>query len=218
MPKAISPLSLKALACVKGERALFKSLSCEIEPGTLVRIAGANGTGKTSLLRLVAGLSQPAAGNIFWMGQERSADLSAYLAQVLFVGHASAIKDELTPVENILASCSIQGEVVTPIAVQEVLTQLGLGERLTLESSLLSAGQRRRIALARLWLTQRGLWLLDEPFNALDTRAVQLLANRISSHVQEGGICLYTTHQSIPIHAPVSIELSLDPVQLATEH
>jgi len=210
MPKTTDLLQLNKLACVKGERVLFAGLSYEIPAGSLVRVTGANGAGKTSLLRIVAGLSEPAAGDIVWDGKNNRQERQAFLQDLLYLGHASAIKDALLPAENLIASCALQGEVFSTSAVKGVLQELGLGERLEVESLSLSAGQRRRIALARLWLTQRPLWLLDEPFNALDARAVEQLSKKISDHLKLGGICLYTTHQPVDIVADQQLSIPLD--------
>jgi len=210
MPKATDLLQLNKLACVKGERLLFSGLSCEIPSGSLVRVTGANGAGKTSLLRIIAGLSEPAAGDIVWNGKNSREARQEFLQDVLYLGHASAIKDALFPAENLMASCALQGEVFSTSAVKGVLQELGLGERLQVESLSLSAGQRRRIALARLWLTQRSLWLLDEPFNALDSRAIEQLSKRISDHLKVGGVCLYTTHQPVDIFADQQLSIPLD--------
>jgi heme exporter protein A len=222
MLKATDLLQLNNLACVKGERLLFSRLSFEIPAGSLVRVIGANGTGKTSLLRIMAGLSEPAAGEIVWNSQHTRLSRSEFLQDILYIGHGSAIKDELLPAENLMANCTIQGEAFSEPEVHAVLEELGLGERLDVESLSLSAGQRRRIALARLWLTHRPLWLLDEPFNALDAKSVEQLCLQISLHVREGGICLYTTHQSVDIASDRQLTLPLDafcqPAKAQSEH
>jgi heme exporter protein A len=210
MPKGTDLLQLNKLACVKGERLLFSGLSCEIPSGSLVRVTGANGAGKTSLLRMIAGLSEPAAGEIVWKSQNTRLSRSEFLQDILYLGHASAIKDELLPAENLMANCTIQGEAFSAPEVHAVLEELGMGERLDVESLSLSAGQRRRIALARVWLTHRPLWLLDEPFNALDVKSVEQLCLQISYHVGEGGICLYTTHQPVDIVSNRQLTIPLD--------
>ena len=202
-------LELQGLACVRGERRLFSGVSAQFAPGTLVRIGGDNGTGKTSLLRLVAGLSEPAVGKVLWRGKDSRQERDEFQAQLVFLGHASGIKDELDPVENLLASCALSGEPVAESAARSALRDMGLGERLDLEAKVLSAGQRRRVALARLLVTRKPLWLLDEPFNALDVRAVERLAATISLHLAADGICVYTTHQPVTISAPHSAELVL---------
>jgi heme exporter protein A len=163
------------------------------------------------LLRMLAGLSEPAKGTLIWRGLDSRIERSAFVQDLLYLGHASAIKDELLPVENVMASCVLQGEECSESQVRAVLNQLGLGDRLEVESLSLSAGQRRKIALARLWLTHRPIWLLDEPFNALDGLAVRQLSQRISDHVQAQGICLFTTHQLVEIKAERYLTLALDP-------
>lgn len=202
-------LELRGLACVRGERKLFSGVSAAVGPGTVVRVRGDNGTGKTSLLRMVAGLSDPAAGQIHWDGADSRKEREAFQRDLVYLGHASAIKDELDPVENLLASSALADEALNAAEAAQALSAIGLAERLTLECKVLSAGQRRRVALARLLLTRKRLWLLDEPFNALDPRAVQLLAETMARHLSGGGICLYTTHQAVEIQAPVLDEILL---------
>lgn len=202
-------LELKSLACVRGERRLFSGISAHYAPGTLVRVCGDNGTGKTSLLRMVAGLSEPAAGQILWQGQDSQRERAAFQRDLVYLGHASGIKDELDPVENLMASSALAAEAIAIEPARQALGEMGLGERLALECKVLSAGQRRRVALARLLVTRKPLWLLDEPFNALDPQAVGRLADTVGRHLAAGGLCLYTTHQPVPISAARSVELRL---------
>ncbi len=202
-------LELKGLACVRGERRLFGGISASFAGGTLVRVCGDNGTGKTSLLRLVAGLSDPDAGQVLWAGADSRRERSAFQHDLVYLGHASGIKDELDPVENLMASSALAAEPITREQAQQALRDIGLGERLALECKVLSAGQRRRVALARLLVTRKPLWLLDEPFNALDPLAVERLALTVGQHLTAGGICLYTTHQAVPIAGHQGIELRL---------
>jgi heme exporter protein A len=202
-------LELRGLACVRGERRLFSAVSVTVSAGTVMRVAGDNGSGKTSLLRLVAGLSDPAAGQVLWAGADTRREREAFQRDLVYLGHASGIKDELDAVENLMANCALTDEAVTVAQAQAALGAMGLGERLLLECKVLSAGQRRRVALARLLVTRKRLWLLDEPFSALDPRAVELLAGAVATHLQGGGICLYTTHQPVEIAAPRSEQLML---------
>lgn len=202
-------LELRRVACMRGERPLFTGLSATIEAGHLVRVCGDNGAGKTSLLRLVAGLSEPAAGHILWRGEDSRVERVAFQQELVYLGHASGIKDELDAVENVLAASALADEFLRAPAARSALTAMGLGERLDLECKVLSAGQRRRVALARLLLTRKKLWLLDEPFNALDVRAVGMLVEAITRHLADGGLCLYTTHQAIAFPGVRHSDLSL---------
>jgi heme exporter protein A len=202
-------LELRGLACVRGERRLFSGITASVAPGTIVRVCGDNGSGKTSLLRLVAGLSDPAAGQVLWRGADSRREREAFQQELVYLGHASGIKDELDPVENLLAASSLAAEPISAQQARLALVEMGLGERLSLECKVLSAGQRRRVALARLLVTRKALWLLDEPFNALDVKAVDRLASTVAGHLAGGGICLYTTHQPVAIPATLASELTL---------
>lgn len=194
---------------MRGERRLFAGISARWEPGALVRVCGDNGTGKTSLLRLVAGLSDPDAGQVRWNGQDSRRERAVFQRDLVYLGHAAGIKDELDPLENLKACAALAGEPADDATARQALTAVGLGERLQLECKVLSAGQRRRVALARLSLTRKPLWLLDEPFSALDPLAVERLCRTIEAHLERGGICLYTTHQPVPMAAADSTELQL---------
>ncbi len=202
-------LELRNLACVRGERRLFAGVSQAIPVGQLVRVRGDNGAGKTSLLRLVAGLSEPAMGQVLWQGSDSRQVREPFQRALVYLGHASGIKDELDAVENLRAACALAGEPVADGAAVDALSAMGLGGRLQLECKVLSAGQRRRVALARLLLTRKPLWLLDEPFNALDPQAVAQLAAAVGRHLEAGGICVYTTHQPVEIAADNAAELTL---------
>ncbi len=206
---ADTTLELRGLACVRGERRLFAGLQATVVGGELVRVRGDNGAGKTSLLRLIAGLAEPALGQVLWAGEDSRRVREPFQRALVYLGHASGIKDELDPVENLLAASALADEGLSREAACDALRAMGLGERLALECKVLSAGQRRRVALARLLLTRRRLWLLDEPFNALDPQAVQHLAGAIGRHLAAGGICLYTTHQAVDIPADKARDLFL---------
>ena len=202
-------LELRGLACVRGERRLFSEVSTTVGAGTLMRVCGDNGSGKTSLLRLIAGLSEPAAGQVLWRGNDSRRERETFQSELVYLGHASGIKDELNAEENLMATCELADAAVSRPRVRAALSAMGLGDRLELECKVLSAGQRRRVALARLLVTARKLWLLDEPFSALDPRAVDQLAQAIGAHLAAGGVCLYTTHQPVDIPAAQPVQLQL---------
>jgi heme exporter protein A len=196
-------LSLRALACERGERCLFSAINCELAAHTLLEVRGANGSGKTSLLRMLCGLLNPAAGSIQWQGTEIHALGEHYRAQLAYLGHASGVKDELTAVENLRFSASLASIPADTASAAAALAWLGLEGHANQLCKTLSQGQRRRVALARLRLSAaRPLWILDEPFTALDARAVQLTQSLIESHLEQGGIVVLTTHQDVALKAP----------------
>lgn len=189
-------LEAKNLACLRGERLLFRGLDLHLQAGDLLRIAGANGMGKTSLLRLLAGLAEPAAGQVCWQGQALRHAREAFNAAQLYLGHAPALNELLSSLENLLFACAAAGLSATTGEAEAALRAQGLARQLGLPCKLLSQGQRRRAALARLALARsRSLWLLDEPFAALDVAAVAALAAQIDAHCAAGGIVVFTSHQ-----------------------
>lgn len=196
-------LEANDISCSRGNRNLFRHLSFRVEEGTALRIHGANGAGKTSLLRMIAGLSPTDQGRIAWFGRALSDIGDDYSRQLAFVGHANALKAYLSPCENLRATLAIQGAPVAETAVRGVLDAEGLGHVTDIPVQRLSAGQQRRVALARIaFLQARKLWILDEPFSSLDEAAAQRFSARLSGHAGQGGLVVYTTHQNIPIDAP----------------
>ena len=202
-PTAAALLELRNVTCVRGERALFSHLQCQLSAGQLLRVRGVNGAGKTSLLRMVCGLLPAAEGQVLWRG-ERIADLGGQFGrELVYLGHAAALKDDLTGTENLQTACLLGGLVVTQVQAREALTQAGLPGRWRVPARQLSQGQRRRVALARLLLCREmPLWVLDEPFNALDTAATDWLCGVISGHLDGGGLAVLTSHQDVALDAP----------------
>jgi heme exporter protein A len=198
------------LRCVRGERTLFENLSFTLKGGELLRIGGPNGSGKTSLLRIACGLLEPDQGEVRWEGRDVRRLKEEFWAQLLYLGHANALKDDLTAAENLGIACTLAGIVVDGRQVAEALARLGLAGRENLPARVLSQGQRRRVALARLALgEQAALWVLDEPFTALDTGAIGSVQDLIAGHVSRGGGVLYTTHHEASIGAAVSRRIDL---------
>jgi heme exporter protein A len=187
------------LSCSKGERILFSGVQAELKPGEILHVRGENGVGKTSLLRMVVGLSTPAAGDILWNDVPISRCRESYLENLLFLGHHSALKADLTATENLRFSSSIDGMALTEGAVTAVLGQFGLKGREQFPIEWLSAGQKRRVLLARLSLRSAKLWVLDEPFNALDINATEFLLQMIADHLAADGMVLMTSHQSLAL-------------------
>ena len=198
---SLNPSSLRAnaLTCVRGERTLFTGLDFEVFAGQWLHVRGENGIGKTSLLRLLSGLTKPAAGEIFWNEQLISADPSEYHRNLLFLGHRDSLKEDLTALENLSIATALDGIAVTEDEILLALHRFGLRGREDLPVNCLSAGQKRRVLLARLLLRQAKLWILDEPFNALDVRAVEMLSELILEHIASGGMAIMTSHQEIPM-------------------
>jgi heme exporter protein A len=206
-------LQAHQLACVRGDRPLFRDLNLTLEPGHALHLAGANGSGKTSLLRLLCGLSAPAEGEVRWNGESIRSLREDFYRNQIYIGHAPAVKDDLSAMENLLTSATVAGLDVSPEQAREALHGIGLGGREDLPTKVLSQGQRRRVALSRLLLGARvPLWVLDEPFTALDKRAGAKLCQVIEAHVEAGGMVIYTTHQEVEFEAQKARRLDLDQV------
>lgn len=197
------------LECVRGERRLFKGLGFRLEAGQLLYLQGKNGAGKTSLLRMLIGLLPPAHGEIRWQGEAISRLADEFRADLCYLGHHNAIKEELTPLENLMAAARLAEEEISEDEAIDALEQVGLAGREDLACKYLSQGQKRRVALARLVKEKRRLWVLDEPFVALDVAAVAWLAGIIGAHLQRGGLAVMTTHQPVDIPAGAVKELRL---------
>ena len=189
-----------ALSGSRGERLLFSDVSVTVKPGTLLAVLGANGSGKTSFLRMLCGLLLPDGGAILWQGKDIRQLKELYTAQLTYIGHLNGIKDELTPVENLKVSACLAGDESSGAIVQKALEAVGLEQSVhRLPTRVLSQGQKRRVALARLWLSTRPLWLLDEPFASLDAVAISYLTQRLQSHLSNGGMVVVATHQEIAL-------------------
>lgn len=198
------------LACSRGDRHLFTDVNFEIEDGDALRIAGTNGSGKTSLLRLLCGLTSPAAGEVRWNGQNVRHAREEFCSELIYLGHANGVKDDLAAWENLQVNATLSGHAISSEQAWHALDLLGLDEVGHLPTRALSQGQRKRVALARLWLDQTPrLWILDEPFTALDRDAVGELCRRLESHLAAGGMVVFTTHQEIALGAGRMLQLDL---------
>lgn len=199
-PIAPALLELCDVTCERGGRALFSQLQCRLAAGQLLRVRGVNGAGKTSLLRLVCGLLPAAEGQVLWRG-ERITDLGGQFGrELVYLGHAAALKDDLTATENLQTACLLGGMAVTQAQARDALAGAGLPTRWRVPARQLSQGQRRRVALARLLLCRQvPLWVLDEPFNALDATATDWLCSVISRHLDAGGLVVLTSHQDVAL-------------------
>jgi heme exporter protein A len=192
-------LTATGLSCVRGERRLFAGLDLAVGPGEWLHVQGENGAGKTSLLRILSSLSPPADGQIFWRGEPIRELAEDYRREMLFLGHHGAVKEELTPFENLLLAAQLDGAPLAETEALRTLARFGLRGREDLAVRFLSAGQKRRVLLARLAVRKATLWILDEPFTALDVKAVDMLSALIEEHLAGGGMAILTSHQSMPL-------------------
>lgn len=202
-------LAVERLACIRGERQLFHDLSFRLAPGEALLLRGPNGSGKSSLLRLLAGFLPPASGRVLWDSEPVGTDPEAHRARVHYLGHQDAVKLQLTPEDNLVFWARLLGIDVRQamtLAVQ-ALEAAGLERQRRLPARYLSAGQKRRLALARLLLARVPLWLLDEPTNALDSSAVDWLGGMLQAHRDKGGIVLLASHVAVPLPDARSLEL-----------
>ncbi|BAU58282.1 ABC transporter [Halorhodospira halochloris] len=201
-------LQAEALACRRGDQNLFRNVDIDITTGDLLFVRGRNGSGKTTLLRALCGLTEPAAGAVYWHGQNIRHLDENLRRDILYLGHRDAVKDELSPLENLAIHLGIRGEHADLDTQLDALEQAGLGGREDIPVRYLSQGQRRRSALARLLISPCWLWILDEPLTALDKRAVAWLFERIADHLNRGGMVITTSHQSIDgLPEPLTLDL-----------
>ena len=200
-------LETTALSCERGGLRLFAGLSFALGPGALLRVRGANGSGKTTLLRTLAGLTRPSAGAVRWRGNAIDDD---YRGEMLFLGHAPAVKDDLTVAENLVYALRIGGVAPSGAQCEHALETLGIVRLAALPARVLSQGQRRRAALARLALSaQVPLWLLDEPFTALDAAGIAAVSELCAGHLARGGLLVLTSHQDVDIVAQATLSIEL---------
>ncbi|MDN3524034.1 cytochrome c biogenesis heme-transporting ATPase CcmA [Halomonas sabkhae] len=196
-------LQARNLACERDGRWLFGALDLEIQGGDILRVEGANGSGKTTLLKILSAQSLDYQGSLLWRGEPLRRVRRDFLSHLLYIGHASALKPALSALENLAWHAALAGQPSTEAERVAALATLGLSGFEDLPVGQLSAGQQRRVALARLVLVRRWLWMLDEPFTALDRDGIQALEALLSSHVRQGGSVVLTTHQPLRVEVPV---------------
>jgi heme exporter protein A len=192
-------LDVADLACIRGDRQLFSQLSFSVAPETLLHVRGRNGSGKTTLLRALCGLLRADAGEIRWHGESIRDLAEDYHRDLLYFGHVNGIKADLTGLENLRIAATLDQDPVGDAAITAALDRIGLGGFEDLPTRMLSQGQKKRVALARLILSKAPLWILDEPFTALDVDAVDLLQALIAEQVAGGGTVVLTTHQEVEL-------------------
>jgi len=197
LKKPLLVLEARGLACIRGERLLFQNLNLKISAGECLHIRGENGVGKTSLLRLLTGLSKPESGEVFWNGAVTSKEPAHYHRELLFLGHRDALKEDLTALENLRLYAALDTIKLSEDKALAALWRFGLRGREHLPVNCLSAGQKRRVLMARMLTRQAKLWILDEPFNALDVHAMGALQGLIAEHLEQGGLVILTSHQEI---------------------
>jgi heme exporter protein A len=205
-------LAAHGLACRRGDRILFAGLDLEVHPGQVVWLRGTNGRGKTSLLRLLAGLSRPEQGGVSW-GGTAIRDAEDFHRRLVYVGHSNALKEDLTALESLRFLALLHGRPATAAALEQALQQCGVSAHRHAAVRTLSQGQRRRVALARLALeVDASLWILDEPFDALDTQGVEILNGLLARHARRGGSVVLTSHLALTLADPQPVIVSLDNV------
>jgi len=197
------------IECTRGDRSLFCAVTFSVRPGQLLHITGRNGAGKTTLLRTICGLTRPARGEIRW-GSESIRKLGdEYFRALAFVGHNNGIQGELTCVENLRAASELH-RPVDDESITEAMAQIGLAAYIHMPAKVLSQGQKRRLALARLLLLDKKLWVLDEPFSALDTDSVTNMDRIIGNHIDAKGMVILTSHQTLTVSAATVNRVELD--------
>ena|SRR5580765_310036 len=197
------------LTCIRGTRRLFKELNFAVEPGDLIELRGPNGSGKTSLLRILCGLATPAAGQVLWSGKNIRSLGEEYFSSVSYLGHQNAVKDELSAIENLRIASAVAGNALNKSEAREVLAHVGLTQQENLPTRALSAGQRRRLAMTRLLTARAKLWILDEVLTSLDDTAINLSRQFIGDHLKDGGMAIVATHQDLNLSAPRVLRLQL---------
>jgi heme exporter protein A len=205
-------LEANALECVRGGRKLFQGLDFSLERGELLEVSGPNGSGKTSLLRMLCGLLSPSAGEILWQGQNINSLKEEYLKELAYLGHANGVKAELSATENLRIYGGLAGRKLSEGKIAAALERMGLDGKEASPVKTFSQGQQRRLALARLLVSERAVWILDEPLTALDSAAVRLVQSVLGEHQKGGGLAILTTHQPLDVRAGRNLRIHLAPL------
>lgn len=200
-------IEAKQLGCIRQGKWVFPAVTFTLRAGEMLLIEGSNGAGKSSLLRMLAGFATPAAGDIFWNTKSIQTNLNEYVETLHYLGHTNGIRLGLTVAENLRLASELAQQPLQK--QQETISLLQLNAQLHTQTQFLSAGQKRRTALARLWLIARRLWILDEPLTSLDARTQEILLQKIEEHLARGGMCIMASHQ------PVSLQSSIHRLNLS---
>ena len=200
----MSKLSVNNLSCQRGYNLLFENLSFELNSGEVLRISGQNGSGKTSLLKIIAGLNTSELGSIEF--DQNQSNSEKYQIETLYLGHYAALSSELSCIENLEYLTNLNTEILSP-NFHDALKEVGLENYEHEPAGNLSAGQKRRVALSLLFISQSKVWLLDEPFTSLDSDGIKIIESQIEKHRLEGGVCILTTHQDCNIKSLKEISL-----------
>ena len=192
-------LTFSNLGCAKGGRQLFANVNCTLGAGQWLYVTGANGVGKTSLLRMVCGLASIESGDILWNGQSIQRQHELYRQDLCYLGHLNALQESMTVIENLMFSTALGGTAPNTSQTRDVLARFGLRGRSQQLVRHLSQGQKRRVALSRLALSPARLWVLDEPYVAMDEAGIQMLADLIAAHLSQGGLAVLTSHQRVAV-------------------
>ncbi len=213
--KTIPLLSATNLTCIREDRLLFDQLNIGVNAGDIVQIEGPNGSGKTSLLRILAGLSQPFEGDIFFNNQSINKSRETFHQNLLYLGHLPGVKGEMNAAENLQFNLALHGlfdkSFSSDIDIEQILAEVNLTGFEDSLASHLSAGQHRRISLARLYKSTAKIWILDEPFTAIDKQGVQALELLFKNHLKQGGCVILTTHQDLLTFKPEQVKkITLD--------
>ena len=192
-------LETRSLECVRDDRLLFKDLSITLAAGEVLQIEGANGTGKTSLLRILCGLRRADDGEVLWQGEEVGGVREDYYANMIYIGHLPCIKGDLTTLENIRSLLDTRSQSAPVDEIDQALAKVGLAGFDDVPAKALSSGQRRRILLAFILLANARLWIMDEPLTALDVQGVELVETMLLEHREAGGSAIFTTHHGMQL-------------------
>ncbi len=209
-------LTIKNLSFERNHQFLFKNLNCELQTGEILQLRGPNGSGKSTLLRILAGYLEPLSGDILWQGKSIFDDRTLYQQQLQYLGHKNGVKPYLTVCENLELCCALGANPLDPYRIASVLRFVGLTKSMDTQAVRLSAGQVRRLALARLLINPTPLWILDEPMTALDTDGQALLSVLLKQHLSTGGLVIVATHQSLPFEWPTKV-IQLGHTDFATQ-
>ncbi len=197
--KAEPPLALDNVGCSKGGRPLFQGIQCTLHSGRWLHVAGANGIGKTSLLRMLCGLAPIESGDILWNGQPIRTQRTAFQQDLCYLGHLNCLQESMTVLENLAFATALRGHAADPAQMSDTLARFGVAGRGQQLVRHLSQGQKRRVALSKLALAPAKLWVLDEPFVAMDDAGIHMLAELITEHLDHGGLAVLTSHQPVNI-------------------